>query len=175
MIKRPAGALCLARIELRSNLARGAFRVIAVYSDNVRCGPARRTRVRRCRAHLESERQFMATKVVIVESPTKAKTISKVLGRSYQVRASGGHGRDLPKTKLGVDTKHEFEPQYLVSRDKLKTVKELRELVRDATTVYLATDPDREGEAIAWHIIEATGARTNGRKVQRITFHEITP
>src|SRR5215213_8152644 len=117
----------------------------------------------------------MATKVVIVESSTKARTISKVLGRSYQVRASGGHVRDLPKTKLGVDTEHEFEPQYLVSRDKLKTVKDLRELVRDATTVYLATDPDREGEAIAWHIIEATGARTNGRKVQRITFHEITP
>jgi DNA topoisomerase-1 len=117
----------------------------------------------------------MATKVVIVESPTKARTISKVLGRSFQVRASGGHVRDLPKTKLGVDVENQFEPQYLVSRDKLKTVKDLRELVRDASTVYLATDPDREGEAIAWHIIEATGARGNGRKVQRISFHEITP
>ncbi len=117
----------------------------------------------------------MATKLVIVESPTKAKTISKVLGRGYQVRASGGHVRDLPKTKLGVDTEHGFEPQYLVSRDKLKTVKDLRELVKDAGTIYLATDPDREGEAIAWHIVEATGAHGNGRKVQRITFHEITP
>ena len=117
----------------------------------------------------------MATKLVIVESPTKAKTISKVLGRSYQVRASGGHVRDLPKTKLGVDVENGFEPQYLVSRDKAQTVKDLRELVRNATTVYLATDPDREGEAIAWHISEATGATSGGRKVQRITFHEITP
>jgi DNA topoisomerase-1 len=117
----------------------------------------------------------MATKLVIVESPTKAKTISKVLGRGYQVRASGGHVRDLPKTKLGVDTENGFEPQYLVSRDKAKTVKDLRELVQSASTVYLATDPDREGEAIAWHIVEATGARGGGRKVQRISFHEITP
>lgn len=117
----------------------------------------------------------MATKLVIVESPTKAKTISKVLGRTYQVRASGGHVRDLPKTKLGVDVANGFEPQYLVSRDKSKTVKELRELVRGASTIYLATDPDREGEAIAWHIVEATGARAPGRIVQRISFHEITP
>ncbi|MDQ2808232.1 MAG: type I DNA topoisomerase [Chloroflexota bacterium] len=117
----------------------------------------------------------MATKLVIVESPTKAKTISKVLGRAYQVRASGGHVRDLPKTKLGIDTENGFEPQYLVSRDKSQTVKELRALVQAASTVYLATDPDREGEAIAWHIAEATGARGGGRIVQRISFHEITP
>ncbi len=117
----------------------------------------------------------MATKLVIVESPTKAKTISKVLGRAYQVRASGGHVRDLPKTKLGIDTENGFEPQYLVSRDKSQTVKDLRALVQAASTVYLATDPDREGEAIAWHIAEATGARGGGRIVQRISFHEITP
>ena len=117
----------------------------------------------------------MATKLVIVESPTKAKTISKVLGRAYQVRASGGHVRDLPKTKLGIDTENGFEPQYLVSRDKAQTVKDLRALVQAASTVYLATDPDREGEAIAWHIAEATGARGGGRIVQRISFHEITP
>ncbi|HMA35496.1 MAG TPA: type I DNA topoisomerase [Chloroflexia bacterium] len=117
----------------------------------------------------------MATKLVIVESPTKARTISKVLGRAYQVRASGGHVRDLPKTKLGIDTENGFEPQYLVSRDKTKTVKDLRELVQSASTVYLATDPDREGEAIAWHIAEATNARGGGRLVQRISFHEITP
>ncbi len=117
----------------------------------------------------------MATKLVIVESPTKAKTISKVLGRAYQVRASGGHVRDLPKTKLGIDTENGFEPQYLVSRDKSQTVKDLRALVQAADTVYLATDPDREGEAIAWHIAEATGARGGGRTVQRISFHEITP
>jgi DNA topoisomerase-1 len=117
----------------------------------------------------------MATKLVIVESPTKARTISKVLGRAYRVIASGGHVRDLPKTKIGVDVEHGFEPQYLVPREKARTIKELREQVQDAGTVYLATDPDREGEAIAWHIVEATGARNNGRRIQRITFHEITP
>ena len=126
-------------------------------------------------AHLEGGVSFMATKLVIVELPTKAKTISKVLGRAYQVRASGGHVRDLPKTTLGVDTENGFEPQYLVSRDKAKTVKDLRELVQAAGSVYLATDPDREGEAIAWHIAEATGAHGGGRTVQRISFHEITP
>src|SRR6476661_3826053 len=126
-------------------------------------------------AHLEGGVSFMATKLVIVESPTKAKTISKVLGRAYQVRASGGHVRDLPKTRLGIDTENGFEPQYLVSRDKAKTVKDLRELVQAAGSVYLATDPDREGEAIAWHIAEATGAHGGGRTVQRISFHEITP
>ncbi|MGI8587665.1 MAG: type I DNA topoisomerase [Chloroflexia bacterium] len=117
----------------------------------------------------------MATKLVIVESPTKARTIGKVLGRAYQVRASGGHVRDLPKSKLGVDPENGFTPQYLVSRDKSNIVKELRALVQDAGTVYLATDPDREGEAIAWHIVEATNARGGGRTVQRISFHEITP
>src|SRR5690349_9477982 len=117
----------------------------------------------------------MATKLVIVESPTKARTISKVLGRAYRVIASGGHIRDLPKTTLGVNPEAGFEPQYLVPRDKSKTVKELREQVQSADTVYLATDPDREGEAIAWHIVEATGARGNGRTVRRISFHEITP
>jgi DNA topoisomerase-1 len=117
----------------------------------------------------------MATKLVIVESPTKARTISKVLGRSYRVVASGGHVRDLPKTKLGVDTDNGFEPQYLVPRDKTSTVKNLRTQVQEATTVYLATDPDREGEAIAWHIVEATGARSGNRKISRIAFHEITP
>ena len=117
----------------------------------------------------------MATKLVIVESPTKARTIGKVLGRSYRVVASGGHVRDLPKTKLGVDTDNGFEPQYLVPRDKTSTVKNLRTQVQEAGTVYLATDPDREGEAIAWHIVEATGARSGNRKISRIAFHEITP
>src|SRR5438105_3668554 len=117
----------------------------------------------------------MATKLVIVESPTKARTISKVLGRAYRVIASGGHVRDLPKTTLGVDTDRDFEPHYMVPRDKARTLKELRDNVQAASTVYLATDPDREGEAIAWHIIEATGARAAGRKVARISFHEITP
>ncbi|MBX6340851.1 MAG: type I DNA topoisomerase [Thermomicrobiaceae bacterium] len=111
--------------------------------------------------------------LVIVESPAKAKTIGKYLGRGYTVKASMGHVRDLPKSRLGVDVGGSFQPDYLIPRDKLKVVKELRESVEAASKVLLATDPDREGEAIAWHLIEATKAPQE--KFQRIVFHEITP
>jgi DNA topoisomerase-1 len=114
----------------------------------------------------------LGSNLVIVESPTKAKTISKYLGRNYAVRASYGHVRDLPKSKLGVDTEHEFAPQYLIPRDKSQTVKGLKADVSRARAVYLATDPDREGEAIAWHLLEATGAA--GKPVYRVEFHEVT-
>jgi DNA topoisomerase-1 len=114
-----------------------------------------------------------SSRLVIVESPAKARTIERYLGRGYSVRASMGHVRDLPKSKLGVDVDHGFSPQYLVPREKLKTVKELRELVRGAREVILATDPDREGEAIAWHLIEATDADRD--QVRRVVFNEITP
>ncbi|HEX3724290.1 MAG TPA: toprim domain-containing protein, partial [Nitrolancea sp.] len=92
--------------------------------------------------------------LVIVESPAKAKTISRYLGRGYVVKASMGHVRDLPKSRLGVQTDDGFAPDYLVPRDKSKVVKELRESVKTAKSVLLATDPDREGEAIAWHLME---------------------
>ncbi|MDQ3856066.1 MAG: type I DNA topoisomerase [Chloroflexota bacterium] len=115
----------------------------------------------------------MASRLVIVESPAKAKTIGKYLGRAYSVKASMGHVRDLPKSKLGVDVEHDFNPQYLIPRDKNKTVKELKASVDSAQEVYLATDPDREGEAIAWHLAQATGATS--RKARRVVFHEITP
>lgn len=114
----------------------------------------------------------MANKLVIVESPAKAKTIGKYLGRGYTVKASMGHIRDLPKAALGVDVEHGFTPKYVVPRDKSDTVKELKARVKEAKTIYLATDPDREGEAIAWHLVEATGAAD--KTVQRIVFHEIT-
>jgi DNA topoisomerase-1 len=114
----------------------------------------------------------MASKLVIVESPAKAKTIGKYLGRGYTVKASLGHVRDLPKSSLGVDVDHDFAPKYVVPRDKNATVKDLKEKVQAARTVYLATDPDREGEAIAWHLVEATGAEP--KQVQRVVFHEIT-
>jgi DNA topoisomerase-1 len=110
---------------------------------------------------------------VIVESPAKARTISWYLGRGYIVKASMGHVRDLPKSKLGVDVEHGFAPTYLVLQEKAGVVKELAESVRRAPVVILATDPDREGEAIAWHLIEATGA--HDKPVRRIVFHEITP
>src|ERR687886_205088 len=86
-----------------------------------------------------------------------------------------GHVRDLPKSTLGVDVQHDFNPQYVVPRDKSKTVKDLRQRVQSARAVYLATDPDREGEAIAWHVREVTGAGSNNQPVYRVEFHEITP
>lgn len=112
-------------------------------------------------------------KLVIVESPAKARTIEKYLGRGYKVKASMGHIRDLPKSKMGVDVDHDFTPQYLIPRDKSKVVKELRQSVQGAKEVYLATDPDREGEAIAWHLIFATEAQD--KQVHRVVFNEITP
>ena len=112
-------------------------------------------------------------RLVIVESPAKARTISKYLGNGYTVKASMGHVRDLPKSTLGVDVDDDFAPTYLVPRDKTKLIKELKESVQKAREVYLATDPDREGEAIAWHLIQATGAAA--KPVHRVVFHEITP
>jgi len=110
--------------------------------------------------------------LVIVESPTKAKTITKFLGRNYIVRSSFGHVRDLPKSKMGVDIKNNFEPQYVVSRDKAKTVKELKDLYKKSGHVLFATDEDREGEAISWHLAQILGI--SEKKAERITFHEIT-
>jgi DNA topoisomerase-1 len=115
------------------------------------------------------------TNLVIVESPAKARTIKKYLGRNFTVEASMGHVRDLPKSTLGVDVEHGFTPQYVVPRDKSKTVKDLKGRVQAARAVYLATDPDREGEAIAWHVREVTGAGKDGQQVFRVEFHEITP
>src|SRR3954468_13332508 len=112
-------------------------------------------------------------RLVIVESPAKARTIGKYLGSGYTVKASMGHVRDLPKSTLGVDVDDNFAPTYLVPRDKTKLIKELKESVQKAREVYLATDPDREGEAIAWHLIQATGAEA--KPVHRVVFHEITP
>lgn len=115
----------------------------------------------------------MAKKLVIVESPTKAKTIGQYLGREYKVVASIGHIRDLPKSRLGVDIERDFEPKYLVPKEKRTIVRQLKEAVAEAPEIFLATDPDREGEAISWHIIEATQADPG--KVRRVVFHEITP
>ena len=111
-------------------------------------------------------------RLVIVESPAKARTIGRFLGRGYQVKASVGHVRDLYKSKLSVDVDHDFQPIYYVPRDKKKLVKELKEAVAGAEEVYLATDPDREGEAIAWHVQEATGLEPE--RAKRVVFHEIT-
>jgi DNA topoisomerase-1 len=110
--------------------------------------------------------------LVIVESPAKAKTIEKYLGRWYEVQASLGHVRDLPKSSLGVDVDRDFAPKYLVPREKSKRVKELKSRARQADEIILATDPDREGEAIAWHLLESIDP--GDRPVRRVEFHEIT-
>jgi len=110
--------------------------------------------------------------LVIVESPAKAKTISKFLGSDYTVLASMGHVRDLPKSTLGFDPDNHFAPQYLVSTDKRKVIAELKKHIKKDTTIYLAADEDREGEAIAWHLIPALKIEKN--PIKRIVFHEIT-
>lgn len=114
----------------------------------------------------------MAKNLVIVESPTKVKTIKKFLGKNYEVVASQGHVRDLPKSSLGIDVDNDFEPRYITIRGKGNLLSSLRKEVKKADHIYLATDPDREGEAISWHLLEALNLK--GKDVKRITFNEIT-
>ena len=114
----------------------------------------------------------MAKYLVIVESPAKVKTIKKFLGKNYEVVASNGHVRDLPKSQMGIDIEHDFEPKYITIRGKGDILAKLRREVKKADRVYLATDPDREGEAISWHLSQAL--KLEDKDVQRITFNEIT-
>ncbi len=112
-------------------------------------------------------------RLVVVESPAKARTLAGILGSQYDIRASVGHVRDLPKSRLGVDIDADFAPRYLVPKEKRKVIEEIRGAADQADEIYLATDPDREGEAISWHLVEA--AELQGRPHQRVVFHEITP
>ncbi len=120
--------------------------------------------------------------LVIVESPTKARTLARFLGNKYQIEASMGHVRDLPKAKLGIDVEKDFEPEYIIPRDKKKRANELKKLAEKAKELWLATDPDREGEAIAWHLKELlrnSNVKTQMSKlkindIKRVVFHEIT-
>ena len=130
-------------------------------------GPADATR------SLRSVSRSMAKALVVVESPAKAKTINKYLGKDYKVVASMGHVRDLPKSKLGVDVEEGFEPSYEVIASRKKVLKELKDAAKDATEIFVATDPDREGEAIGWHLAEELGAG-NKKKIRRLMFNEIT-
>ena len=120
----------------------------------------------------KAQRSAKGKSLVIVESPAKARTLSAILGRAYDVRASVGHVRDLPKSQLGVNVDDDFAPRYIVPKDKKEIVKQLKAAAKDAKQVYLATDPDREGEAISWHLLEAMDLSTKG--YQRVEFHEIT-
>ena len=112
-------------------------------------------------------------KLVIVESPTKQKTISKILGSDYIVRSSFGHVRDLPSKDIGVDIDHNFAPTYVPVERAKRLIAELTAVAKNASEIYLATDPDREGEAIAWHLVELLKLPKD--RYQRIYFHEITP
>lgn len=114
----------------------------------------------------------MAKALVVVESPAKAKTINKYLGRDFKVIASMGHVRDLPKSRLGVDVDAGFEPEYVVIPARTKVIKELKDAAKAADEIFVATDPDREGEAIGWHLAEELGA--SKKKVRRLMFNEIT-
>jgi len=113
--------------------------------------------------------------LVVVESPTKAKALRGFLGRGYRVLASMGHVRDLPRKRLGVDVERDFRPTYHLRRGAGKVLKRVREAAAQADVLYLATDPDREGEAIAWHVTRAARSALKGKDVRRVIFHEITP
>src|SRR5579883_315325 len=110
--------------------------------------------------------------LVIVESPAKARTVASILGSSYEVKASIGHVRDLPKSKLGVDVEHGFTPQYIVPKEKSEVVNQIKKAAKGAAAVFLATDPDREGEAISWHLLQAADLAKLPHR--RVVFHEIT-
>src|ERR1035438_10236718 len=114
----------------------------------------------------------MTKSLVIVESPAKAKTIEGFLGKDYTVRSCFGHVMDLAKKDLGVDIENGFTPNYIISADKKKVVSDLKKMSKDADTIWLASDEDREGEAIAWHLLKALDLKED--KIKRIVFHEIT-
>ena len=114
----------------------------------------------------------MARYLVIVESPAKVKTIKKFLGSNYVVTASNGHVRDMPKSQMGIDIENDYEPKYITIRGKGEILAKLRKEVKKADKIYLATDPDREGEAISWHLSKAL--KLEDKKFYRISFNEIT-
>src|SRR5829696_3077516 len=114
----------------------------------------------------------MSKNLLIVESPAKAKTIEKILGKDFQVNSCYGHIRDLEKASMGIDIENDFEPRYIVPDDKKKVVSELKSLAKKSDEVWLATDEDREGEAISWHLCEVLGL--DPKSTKRIVFHEIT-
>jgi DNA topoisomerase-1 len=117
------------------------------------------------------EENFMSKEIVIVESPTKAKTIGGILGKKYIVFATMGHIRDLPEKDFGVDIENNFNPKYVIIPGKKQVVKKLKQLANGAPIIYLATDEDREGEAIAWHV--TCLLNKNIDEVKRVAFHEI--
>ncbi|MGD2146075.1 MAG: type I DNA topoisomerase [Anaerolineae bacterium] len=131
--------------------------------------PAEHTVMSKARARREKQ-----PGLVIVESPAKARTVDRFLGKAYKVRASVGHVRDLPSNRMGVDIVKDFEPHYVVPSKRKDVVRELKQAVQESSKLYLATDPDREGEAISWHLLEVLEPALRWRPVHRVEFHEIT-
>src|ERR687890_1615745 len=138
---------------------------------SVKKSPADKISVKKPKATKSVSRGRGGSALVIVESPTKAKTIGKYLGRGYDVKATVGHVRDLPTRELGVDVERGFEPKYVTIKGKTKTLADLKKAAKGASAIYLATDPDREGEAIAWHVADQLKSNV---PTHRILFHEIT-
>jgi DNA topoisomerase-1 len=116
----------------------------------------------------------MAVKLVVVESPAKARTIGRILGTGYAIKATLGHVRDLPRSELGIDITNDFAPRYITIKQRKNVLGELKKSAEDASAVYLATDPDREGEAISWHLVEAIKLNESKLPIHRVVFHEIT-
>ena len=116
----------------------------------------------------------MKNSLVIVESPAKARTLSQILGNDYIIKASMGHVRDLPKSSLGIEINDDFTPKYAVIAERKKLISEIKKDAENAGSIYLATDPDREGEAISWHLIEAAKLNATKKPLHRVVFHEIT-
>src|SRR5512136_2323303 len=137
-----------------------------------RRSPARKTRTKNGQKNGKHSDGPRVGQLVIVESPTKARTVGRFLGKGYTVKASVGHVRDLLRSTLSVDVEHDFTPKYRVPNEKKEVVNELAGLARRADSSYLATDPDREGEAIAWHLMESAGI--DRARAHRVVFHEIT-
>lgn len=125
-----------------------------------------------CTQSIFDNLHIMPKNIVIVESPAKAKTIEKFLGKDYQVMSSYGHIRDLSEKNIGIDFENNYQPLYEISPEKKKIVAELKKSIKDADMVWLASDEDREGEAIAWHLFEVLNLKEE--KTRRIVFHEIT-
>ncbi|MEG1752820.1 MAG: type I DNA topoisomerase [Christensenella sp.] len=145
---------------------------IVAKKPTVKKAVAKKTTAKKTPAKKSVKKAAPTQKLVIVESPAKAKTIEKFLGKGFAVRASNGHLRDLPKSKIGVDVENNFEPQYTTIRGKAQLIKALKAEAKKSSKVYLATDPDREGEAISWHIANILGL--DPAVVSRIEFNEIT-
>ena len=144
-------------------------------SSGARASSASGSRSRSASQSVKSLGKTSGKRLVIVESPAKARTVGQILGRRYVVTASQGHVRDLPRGKMGVDLEHDFEPSYVTMRDKMPLVKEIKRAGDEAADIYLATDPDREGEAISWHLQTAAGwDKTADKPPKRVVFHEIT-